>query len=56
MEESQNKVRKKTLYIDMDNVLVDFPSGINGLDEEARKKYNENYGFLYYYSLLSLMQ
>lgn len=43
MEERQNKERKKTLYIDMDNVLVDFPSGIYKLDEAARKKYQENY-------------
>jgi 5'(3')-deoxyribonucleotidase len=43
MEESKKKERKKTLYIDMDNVLVDFPSGIDGLDEEARKRYKENY-------------
>jgi 5'(3')-deoxyribonucleotidase len=35
--------KRKTLYIDMDNVLVDFPSGIRGLDEEAKKKYAENY-------------
>jgi len=43
MEELNNKKGKKTLYIDMDNVLVDFPSGIERLDEEARKKYSENY-------------
>jgi 5'(3')-deoxyribonucleotidase len=43
MEESRHKERKKTLYIDMDNVLVDFPSGIDKLDEEARIKYMENY-------------
>lgn len=27
--------RKKVLYIDMDNVLVDFQSGIDQLDEEV---------------------
>ena len=43
MDEHHNKERKKTLYIDMDNVLVDFPSGIVRLNEEARKKYAENY-------------
>jgi 5'(3')-deoxyribonucleotidase len=43
MEDSRRKERKKTLYIDMDNVLVDFPSGIDKLDEEARLKYVENY-------------
>lgn len=30
---------KKTLYIDMDNVLVDFKSGIDQMDEAAKKKY-----------------
>lgn len=30
---------KKVLYIDMDNVLVDFSSGINRLDEETKRKY-----------------
>jgi len=29
----------KTLYIDMDNVLVDFQSGIDQLDEKAKKEY-----------------
>jgi len=43
MEARQNIERKKTLYIDMDNVLVDFPSGIVELDEESRKKYAKNY-------------
>jgi 5'(3')-deoxyribonucleotidase len=43
MEESRNNERKKTLYIDMDNVLVDFPSGISRLDEAARQEYFENY-------------
>lgn len=30
---------KKVLYIDMDNVLVDFSSGIAQLDESIRQKY-----------------
>jgi len=30
---------KKVLYIDMDNVLVDFQSGIDQLDEETRERY-----------------
>jgi len=34
---------KKVLYIDMDNVLVDFPSGIAKLDEPTRAKYKDNY-------------
>jgi len=29
----------KTLYIDMDNVLVDFPSGINKLSDEVKAEY-----------------
>jgi len=31
--------KKKILYFDMDNVLVDFPSGIARLSEETRKEY-----------------
>jgi len=27
---------KKILYIDLDNTVVDFPSGIAGLSEQAR--------------------
>ncbi len=34
---------KKILYIDMDNVLVDFPSGIAKLDEATKAEYNDNY-------------
>ena len=34
--------KKKILYIDMDNVLVDFQSGIDQLDEETKKKYDGN--------------
>ena len=30
---------KKILYIDMDNVLVDFKSGIDLLDEEVKLEY-----------------
>ena len=30
---------KKVLYIDMDNVLVDFPSGIAQLDESVQQEY-----------------
>ncbi len=30
---------KKILYIDMDNVLVDFPSGIDQLSESIKNKY-----------------
>jgi 5'(3')-deoxyribonucleotidase len=31
---------KKILYIDMDNVLVDFQSGIDELNEEQKNKYD----------------
>ncbi len=34
---------KKTVYIDMDNVLVDFDSGIEKLDEETRKEFEGKY-------------
>ena len=30
----------KTLYIDMDNVLVDFPSGINRLPEDIQDEFD----------------
>jgi 5'-nucleotidase len=30
---------KKVLYVDMDNVLVDFPSGIARLDESVQNEY-----------------
>lgn len=33
---------KKIVYVDMDNVLVDFPWGIDQLDEEIRKKYADD--------------
>ena len=34
---------KKIVYVDMDNVLVDFPSGIEKLSEEDRTKHDGNY-------------
>lgn len=34
---------RKTLYIDMDNVLVDFQSGIDSLDGDIAKKYEGRY-------------
>ena len=33
---------KKIIYVDMDNVLVDFQSGIDKLDEETLKEYEGN--------------
>lgn len=33
---------QKIIYVDMDNVLVDFQSGIDKLDEETLKKYEGN--------------
>mgnify|MGYP006442222511 FL=1 len=33
---------KKILYIDMDNVLVDFPSGISKLSKEVINEYESN--------------
>lgn len=35
-------MEKKRLYIDMDNVLVDFQSGLDRIPEEIRKKYEKN--------------
>jgi 5'-nucleotidase len=32
---------KKVLYLDMDNVLVDFPSGLARIPEEIQKEYDE---------------
>ena len=32
---------KKILYVDMDNVLVDFPSGISRISIELRSKYED---------------
>jgi 5'(3')-deoxyribonucleotidase len=34
---------RKILYVDMDNVLVDFPAGIAQLDQETYRKYEKNY-------------
>lgn len=34
------KKEMKTLYIDMDNVLVDFPSGIARISDELRAQYD----------------
>lgn len=34
---------KKVVYVDMDNVLVDFPSGIARLTETERIEYDGNY-------------
>ncbi|MFG0319970.1 MAG: hypothetical protein ACF8XB_22045 [Planctomycetota bacterium JB042] len=31
---------KKTLFVDMDNVLVDFPSGVNRLEDAVRRDYD----------------
>jgi len=36
-------MKKKLLYIDMDNVLVDFQSGIDQLDPGSKKKYRFRY-------------
>lgn len=33
----------KTLYIDMDNVLVDFPTGIPHLDEQTKEQFVDKY-------------
>lgn len=30
---------KKILYIDMDNVIVDFPTGIEKLDNKTKQEY-----------------
>lgn len=38
-----NAIKKKIVYVDMDNVLVDFPSGIDRLCEEDRVKYENSY-------------
>ena len=34
---------KPILYFDMDNVLVDFQSGVDQLDDETRKRYEDKY-------------
>ena len=33
---------KKIVYVDMDNVLVDFPSGISKLDDSTRQKFADD--------------
>ena len=35
-------MKKKILYIDMDNVLVDFMSGVEQYDEQTREKYKDD--------------
>jgi 5'-nucleotidase len=37
--EKGRRVQRKTLFIDMDNVLVDFPSGIARLDDLTRTEF-----------------
>ncbi len=39
----KNNKEKKIVYVDMDNVLVDFPHGIECLTEEDKTKYQDNY-------------
>ena len=34
--------KKKIVYVDMDNVLVDFPSGIAKLSQDLRLKYKDD--------------
>ena len=41
-EKKDEKKKKKILYFDMDGVLVDFQSGIDGLSEEVKNEYREN--------------
>ena len=36
------RMKMKTLYIDMDNVLVDFQSGIDSISEEERTKFKND--------------
>ena len=38
-----NPAPKKILYIDLDNTLVDFPSGIRRLSDEAKLEYADGY-------------
>ena len=33
------RIMKKRLFFDMDNVLVDFQSGLDRIDEETKNKY-----------------
>lgn len=53
---------KPILYIDMDNVLVDFQSGINKLSEYEKKEYEGRYdevpnifAKMYPYKMLSIV-
>src|SRR5688572_4714172 len=39
----KNNTPKRILYVDMDNVLVDFPYGIECLSKEDKIKYKGNY-------------
>ena len=39
----ENNKQKKIVYFDMDNVLVDFPYGIECLGEADRLKYKDNF-------------
>ena len=43
IEPTNNCIPKKILYIDMDNVLVDFPTGIEKLDTKTKDKFLDNY-------------
>ena len=38
----KTKEMEKILYIDMDNALVDFPSGVSKLSQEVIKEYESN--------------
>lgn len=39
VRELRDQQRKKRLFFDMDNVLVDFQSGLDRIDEETKKQY-----------------
>jgi hydroxymethylpyrimidine pyrophosphatase-like HAD family hydrolase len=43
------KEMEKILYIDMDNALVDFPSGVSKLSQEVIKEYEEKFSKLKIY-------
>lgn len=36
------RAQQKVLYLDMDNVLVDFPSGIARLEDHVRREYEDH--------------
>lgn len=40
---SDDSNQKKIVYVDMDNVLVDFPHGIDSISDEDRIKYEGRY-------------